>query len=178
MLKKLSNKKTLNVMILVSCAIFAFSLYKIKTIKGVSQSIEYASDDLSLSQSELARANRELQDVQEKYSKFPISKTSPLKDNGHLLLDDIKRDGKRYSMNVSFFLESDQGQGAVNFGDESGIDENTGVSFYTMRIISNYESYSQLKSFINYITGKYPVSVNSISMSGKEMQLVINIYGN
>lgn len=178
MLKKLSNKNTLSSMIVVSCVFFAFSLYKVKDIKSLEQTIEYANDELSLSQSELDREQRELAEVKEEFENLPVSKIAPLKDNGHLLLDDLKNTARQYGMTASFFLESEmgQGQGVVNFGDASGIDENTGASFYSMRLVSTYESYSKFKEFIKYATANFPVSITSVSVTGKEMQIVMNVY--
>lgn len=178
MLKKLSNKITLNAMILVSCAVFAFGLYKVKDIKDLETTIEYANDELSLNQSELEHERSELVEIQKKFANIPVSKIPPLKDNGHLLLDDIKNAARQHGMTASFFLESEmgQGQGTVNFGDESGIDENTGAAFYSMRLVSTYENYTHLKDFIKSTTAKFPISITSISVNGKEMQVVMNVY--
>ncbi len=178
MLKKLSNKKTLNAMILVSCSIFVFSLYKVKDINDLETAIEYANDELSLNQSELEHERRDLAEIQKKFANIPLSKIPPLKDNGHLILDDIKIAARQHGMTASFFLESEmgQGQGTVNFGDESGIDENTGAAFYSMRLVSTYENYTQLKKFIKNITADFPISITSISVNGKEMQVVMNVY--
>lgn len=178
MLKKLSNKNTLSSMIVFSCFVFAFSLYKVKDIKDLEQTIEYANDELSLNQSELDRERRELAEIQRTFASQPVSKIPPLKDNGHLLLDDIKNSARKHGMTASFFLESEmgQGQGVVNFGDESGIDENTGAAFYSMRLVSTYENYSQFKEFIKYATANFPVSITSVSITGREAQIVMNVY--
>lgn len=177
MLKKLSNKKSLNLMILVSCSIFSYSVYKVKEVGDINSSIDYASDELSLSKTELLKASDELTELSEKFSKIKESKISPLRNNGHIILDDIKRDGRRYGVGVSFFLESSQGQNRVDFSEESGIDENTGVAFYQIRIVSTYDRYGELKNFVDAVVSKYPVAIKSLTLSGKELQFVINMYG-
>lgn len=177
MLKKLSNKKTLNLMILISCSIFTYSIYKVKEIKDINSSIDYSSDELSLSKTELLKASDELDELSDKFSKIKESRISPLRNNGHIILDDIKRDGRKYGLGVSFFLESSQGQNRVDFSEESGIDENTGVSFYQIRVVSTYDRYSELKKFIDLVVAKYPVAIKSLTLSGRELQFVINMYG-
>lgn len=177
MLKKLSNKRYLNIMIFVSCAIFSYSVYKVKEIGDINSSIDYSSDELSLSKTELLKASDELDEISRKFSGTKESKINPLKNNGHIMLDDIKMDGRSYGLSVSFFLESAQGQNRVDFGEESGIDENTGVSFYQIRVVSDYNRYNDLKKFLGRVVSKYPVAIKSLSLSGRELQLVINIYG-
>lgn len=145
--------------------------------KDIIKEIQYKKDSIQEIEQNIETSNIEIRKIRKEYKNVPKSFADNSK-NAHLILQQLIKDSKMFDITINFIADPVKGvsSGEIDFTKENKKDIDSDLSVFSGRLEVRYANYKDLKSYINHISEKYTITIDSILVENNNAHIKVSLY--